>query len=323
MIQHRSFQIVGCSVLILLAASTMSNAQMQQHAQLSLQVQQKDAGLIFWVFGDWGSGGKAQKKVAAAMGQKIDESGGDAVFALGDNFLGSGVRDVNDSQWNRKFENMYPAGQFDLPFWAVLGNHDYMGNPDAQVAYTGRTLKDGSTTRWNMPGRHWSTVFSSADGSVSVHVVGLDSQPVVSSRSGRKAELLWLDSVLAASSEPWIFVLGHHPVYSHGHYGDNKTMKKHLEPLFEKYGVDCYFNGHDHDLQLLKPGKRTMYVISGAGSQTRKTKMGRNSLFASSSLGFVRCDLRSDEIGFQFLDAKGKVLFEKSFQKAVLKRSDR
>ena len=100
-------------------------------------------------------------------------------------------------------------------------------------------------------------------------------------------------------------------------------MKKNLEPLFEKYGVDCYFNGHDHDLQLLKPGNGTMYVISGAGSQTRKTKMGRNSLFASSSMGFVRCELRSDEIGFQFVDSNGRVLFEQVFQKSVLKRSDK
>ena len=46
------------------------------------------------------------------------------VVLLGDNFYEDGVASVDDPQWQTKFED--PYANIDLPFYAVLGNHDHM-----------------------------------------------------------------------------------------------------------------------------------------------------------------------------------------------------
>jgi hypothetical protein len=54
-----------------------------------------------------------------------------------------------------------------------------------------------------------------------------------------------------------------------------------VEPLLTRYGVQAYFCGHDHNLQLLhKPGTGYHHVTSGAGSLVRPEFFGRkHSLF--------------------------------------------
>ena len=46
----------------------------------------------------------------------------------------------------------------------------------------------------------------------------------------------------------------HHRLYSDGrHHGPDIDLKAHLGPLFEKYGVNVVFSGHDHVYVRLKP----------------------------------------------------------------------
>lgn len=43
-----------------------------------------------------------------------------------------------------------------------------------------------------------------------------------------------------------------------------------VEPLLQKYGVQLYLAGHDHDLEHIHvPGQLTHHIVSGAGSQVR------------------------------------------------------
>ena len=43
-------------------------------------------------------------------------------------------------------------------------------------------------------------------------------------------------------------------------------MIKLVRPLLEKYEVDVYICGHDHDRQLLEPVNGAYYIVSGTGS---------------------------------------------------------
>ncbi len=58
------------------------------------------------------------------------------VVAVGDNFYEDGVASVTDPHWQNSFEKVYTAPSLQVPWWAVLGNHDYHGNCDAQIEYT-------------------------------------------------------------------------------------------------------------------------------------------------------------------------------------------
>ncbi|MFZ1731778.1 MAG: tartrate-resistant acid phosphatase type 5 family protein [Bacteroidota bacterium] len=262
----------------------------------------------FFVIGDWGTGGAGAKQVGRAMAAQHETGRVDAILTTGDNIYPSGVKSVDDPQWQSKFECVFPEEVLPVPFWAVLGNHDYRSNPDAQIEYTGHLLSDGNTTRWHMPGRMWSTVFRSSGAAVRVRVVGIDTQQLVGSAALRKAHLQWLDSVLASAREEWIIVVGHHPVYSHGYYGNTKVLVKYLAPMFEKYRVSAYLDGHEHDLQLLKRINGVRYIVSGGGGGKRKTVPGINTEFSASTLGFVRLDFDAKHLRILVFDSNGERL---------------
>ncbi len=66
------------------------------------------------------------------------------IVSAGDNFYEDGVADVNDTQWHDTYEDVFVGASVkDIPWYSVLGNHDYHRSPDAQIAYR--------SDRWNMP----------------------------------------------------------------------------------------------------------------------------------------------------------------------------
>jgi len=59
-----------------------------------------------------------------------------------------------------------------------------------------------------------------------------------------------LEALLQSSgTAEWVFVLGHHGVYSLGSHGPVECVKNALEPLFLQYKVNVYWGGHDHRMQ--------------------------------------------------------------------------
>ena len=77
-------------------------------------------------FGDFGTGDVHQKAVASAIALRNSKERFDLGITMGDNFYLCGIRNVKDSKWKKRWEDLYtPLG---FPFYAALGNHDY-GNP--------------------------------------------------------------------------------------------------------------------------------------------------------------------------------------------------
>ncbi len=262
----------------------------------------------FLVFGDWGTGGRTQRKVAEGMAAVFAKAGADAVLSTGDNFYPSGVASIEDSQWKSKFEDMYPASTLPVPFHTVLGNHDYQGNPDAQIRYSRRKLDNGTVTRWRMPARMWSERFASTDGTVSTRVIGIDTQIITGrDNDARSAHLRWLDSALAAARESWIIVVGHHPVYSNGSHGNTLGLIRHVKPLLEKHKVAVYLSGHDHDLQVLEPVEGVHYIVSGGGGGSRSVRWAANTRYAATNLGFTWLAAGTKELVVRMHDAEGEV----------------
>jgi hypothetical protein len=99
-------------------------------------------------------------------------------------------------------------------------------------------------------------------------------------------------------------------VYSHGHYGNTPVLLKRLAPILEKHGAHAYLNGHEHDLQLIRRINGVRYIISGAGSGTRKTGTGKNTEFVSRSLGFFRLDFDARSLRIRAIGSDGAVLHE-------------
>ncbi|WP_431213772.1 metallophosphoesterase [Puia sp. P3] len=111
------------------------------------------ASLSFLVMGDWGRHGEShQRKVAEQMSNAT--VGLDATFNVitGDNFYPKGVASEWDPSWKISFEEVYNQHPLYDDWYVVLGNHDYISNPDAEIAYS------KISARWHMPSRYFNKV---------------------------------------------------------------------------------------------------------------------------------------------------------------------
>ena len=69
-----------------------------------------------------------------------------------------------------------------------------------------------------------------------------------------------------------------------------KELIEQVEAVIKGHPNVVHVAGHEHTLQLLQHDS-IYYVVSGAGSKSTRVKMGRNSLFAHSGLGFAVIEL--------------------------------
>ena len=285
--------------------------------------------ISFLAVGDWGRDGAShQRDVAAQMGHRAQVSGSRFVVSVGDNFYPTGVRSATDTQWLSSFEHVYTDPALQTPWYALLGNHDYKGVPDAQLAYA----KTGK--RWRMPARYYSTTTTAADGR-RVDMFMLDTSPMVKRyRDGSEeaevranvdaqdpeAQLRWLETALKASPAPWKLVFGHHPVYSGGHHGSTPELVARVAPLLQRYGVQAYVHGHDHDLQHIVTGG-VSYICTGAGSETRPVKKIAGTQFCSDRSGFTAYRIAGDTLAVDFIDYTGATLHSAVVPRVALARA--
>jgi tartrate-resistant acid phosphatase type 5 len=277
-----------------------------------------DYPLNFLAIGDWGRNGEhKQVETAAQMGEFARNNRSDFIISVGDNFYPRGVASEHDPLWNHSFENIYTAHSLQTDWYAVLGNHDYGSDPDAQTRY-GKISR-----RWQMPSRYYTKEVSLGDDKGKALFVMIDTQPIIHEIKDQQPEkqLAWLNETLqnAPKDVKWKIVVGHHPYYTVGprikNY-DTLTIRKALADVFEKHKVDVYLSGHDHSLQHLKPEGYTHQFISGAGSELTDVNKGiPYSRFQASENGFMYFSVDSNRLNVKVIDLKGTTLYETQLKK--------
>ena len=275
----------------------------------------------FVAIGDAGEGNADQYAVAAAIAEVCagltapEAPGCDFVLYLGDNFYQVGVEGIDDPQFQSKFEAPYAA--LDLPFYPVLGNHDYgtgsleAEKADAQIAYTRRS------TKWTLPARHYHFTAAHA------HFLALDTNAamLVDVWGDRSQEQTIREGLAAAAAEGalWRVAYGHHPYKSNGPHGNAGAYEgQDWAPVVNGAGVqalvegqlcgevDLYLAGHDHSRQWLAPSCGVALAVSGAGAKTTGfVDRGHPSSFAASTPGFVWVELDGPRMTARFYDKEG------------------
>jgi acid phosphatase len=241
---------------------------------------------------------------------------------VGDNFYDDGVTSTTDDHWQKSFENVYTAPSLQVPWYAILGNHDYHANCDAQIAYS------KISSRWRMPARHYLQSHA-LDANTTADFFYLDTTPMIKMYYRHDFEekirenvitqdvpkqLAWFKSALANSKAQWKVVFAHHPVYSGGEHGDQPEIIEAVLPLLHEFNVHAYFNGHDHDLQHLKAGEVNLFC-TGAGSSVRPTKEIEYTKFAESRSGFTSVSLGPEKMDIGMVDYEGNVLYSTSVRR--------
>jgi len=266
----------------------------------------------FIVFGDMGTGHSDQYKVAEAMAQRAKSDHVDFILTVGDNVYDNGVSSVDDSQWKTKFEDVYKDPSLQIPVYPSLGNHDWKGDPRAQVEYSQRNKN------WKMPAMYYTFVRTLGDGT-NVQFFAIDSDPIRRQASDADAQLAWLDAELGKSDARWKIVFGHHPLYSHGAtHGNNAAMIAKVGPLLTEHHVDLYLCGHDHTLEMLKPIGGVYHVVTGGGGgpdMAYGIDWKDDDLYAATLGGFTLCRVGKSEIVIEFVRLDGKTQYAHTITK--------
>ena len=196
----------------------------------------------------------------------------DLWFTTGDNAYRYG----RNSEFQKHLFDAYPGLLRNVPYWPVHGNHDARRWAFYNIFSFPEKAEAGGVPSDD---KHF---FSFDYGQV--HFVFLDSH---SSDRARDGDMLgWLKRDLAATHQPWLIALFHHPPYSKGSHdsddpGDSHRrmieMREHALPILEAAGVDLVLSGHSHVYERsylldchygssdsLKP---SMFVDKGMGNE--------------------------------------------------------
>lgn len=282
--------------------------------------------LNFIVMGDWGRNGEDhQQLVADQMGKTAKEMSVDFIISTGDNFYPKGVISEYDPLWRTSFEDVYKAFSLQWDWYPVLGNHDYMSNPDAQVAYS------KISRRWKMPARYYSKKVP-VGGKDQMLIVFIDTNPLIKefyanheygpnvATQDSTAQKKWLREVLSDPSPDikWKIVVGHHPMYTGSDKRresyDTRATRSSLKNLLEEHGVHAYIAGHDHSLQHLSVNG-IEHFVSGSASEATQVGMLPQSKFAVSQYGFMVFTVTESKMIVQIVDYKGRLLYRTEISK--------
>ena len=258
------------------------------------------ASYTFLTLGDWGGAALEEPSKPYAQNVKNVASALKGVFSAedvrflvntGDNFYWCGIQNTSDFQVQADWVDTYADSVRAVPWYSVLGNHEYGYNVQAQIDLS------NIYPSWVMPARYY-TKRVSLSSSQHLSMIFLDSSPCVSeyrssspsrwdpcgsyyptcSLSGGHddfegtchfnanilsqdcgAQLSWFKTQLAAvPKDDWLILVGHHPL-------DEFDVEDFVSAA-EARGFDLYLNGHAHTLTHYMVDGSAKYVTSGAGA---------------------------------------------------------
>lgn len=280
--------------------------------------------LNFYLANDLGRNGYYdQKPIAELMGNMAENVDIECVVAAGDVHHFEGVRSVNDPLWMTNYELIYSHPELMIPWYAILGNHEYRGNTQAVIDYS------KVSARWNVPNRYYT--FAMENDGVTVRFVMVDTAPLLDKyredtekypdacKQDMNKQLNWVDSVLSAAKEDWVLVVGHHPIFAETGKDDSERLdlQKRLDSILRKHAnVDMYLCGHIHNFQhIRKAGSNIDYVVNTSGSLSRKVKPVDGTKFCSSDTGYSLISADKKELNLHMINKEGKVIYTVSRKK--------
>lgn len=258
------------------------------------------AGISFITLGDWGGAALEEptkpysqnvKNVAQAMSKTAAATNAKFIVNTGDSFYWCGLQNASDFQVAKDWLNPYSSASLQVPWYGVLGNHEYAYNVQATIDL-GKKYKN-----WVMDARYYMRRLQ-LSGSNYATLIFLDTSPCQSeyrstnpggwdpcsqqyptcSLSGGSdnfegkcnfhpnimtqdcsAQLTWFKKQLAAvPKDDWLIVVGHAPA--------DEIDVEDFTTAMQQHGFDLYLNGHIHTLTHYQIDGSGAYVCSGAGA---------------------------------------------------------
>ena len=234
------------------------------------------------VIADFGNGKQFQIDVAQQMVKSRAVFPFEFVITLGDNLLTGSQPSDFDKDFAVPYKPLLDAG---VQFYATLGNHDKTNE---------RFYKP-----FNMNG---ATYYTYKKGHV--RFFALDSNYMDPKQTA------WVETQLrGAGNGDWKICYFHHPLYSSAKsHGPALDLRKVLEPLFVRYGVDVVFSGHEHVYERVLPQQGIYYFTEGASGELRASDLTPSAITAKgfdADRSFMMIEIAGDDMYFQTTSRMG------------------
>lgn len=220
--------------------------------------------LFFTVIGDWGQGTSGEAQIANLQ----NAANPPMIITVGDNAYTNGTQSELDNNAMAYYQQPLQRAWY----FPTLGNHDLNDVGGASGWASSAHVKTFVLPN-NSPEPERYYWFEDGD----ALFISLDSDGCCSA-----TQTNWLENLLATSPRKWKFVFYHHTSYSCANgiasLGSDSGVRNTWGPLFEKYGVDIVFHGHDHIYERTKfmdeflangspgsDGLGTTYIMTGGG----------------------------------------------------------
>jgi hypothetical protein len=253
------------------------------------------------VFGDNRSDDVTRAKVMNAIKQR------DPLFSL---HTGDYVSDGKvQSQWNTWFATMQPLLAVS-PMMGALGNHENLS-----PSYFNQLVFPTHSPKVSGVQDEAYYAFDVAN----THFVALSTEH---SPTKDDPQYKWLrQDLIDAAKDPkikWVVAFAHRPPYSSGaSHGDNPAIQKAWNHLFETFGVDVTYWGHDHTYERHKPlfggspvaqGSGVIYIVTGGAGAPLYTVSGSpRSAVCKKLYHFVEVNVSGDQMKLSAREPDGKV----------------
>jgi Calcineurin-like phosphoesterase len=207
-------------------------------------------------------------------------------------------------------------------FIVLVYSHDYHQNPQAQIDY----YNNKRDNRWIMPDHSYNAIYPMDSLNHTVEIIFVDTSILCPSETWettpkgihavsdelRQSEFEKIERMLKASTATWLIVAGHYTIYSEAQHGDNAVLIADFVPLLNKYGVQMYFNGHDHVMQHIE-WNNVHYITSGHGADPpdssfppdKASVAASGSYFKTLHAGFAGVTATSLTLSLELIDKLG------------------
>lgn len=263
----------------------------------------------FCAVGDWGYMTLIRKNIVTVIQNMMSKN---FIIFMGDNFYPNGVQNIHDKQWSH-----YEQDFGNIPSYAVLGNHDYLKDPFAQIMYSSVSIN------WNMPFFFYDAIHDDCqiffiDTMILAPTVTKILTEVMDQSFDQyttlfqnlyQQQIVWLEQKLQNCTTKWKIVCGHYPVYSGGFHGDTTELLSSLLPILERHKIDVYICGHDHSMQHIIRNNINYYV-AGSGSEITECRNIPGTKYYNSIGGFLNITVDKNNLTSNFIDDHGNILYQ-------------
>ncbi len=220
-----------------------------------------------FILGDIGYLNQNLNQVVNLVNNKINVD--DRLVLLGDNFYDSGIIN-NDDPLISKYQEIFK--DVNNPKYSILGNHDYLENPLAQIKNQNWIMDDwyykkefDNIDLYFLDTNQFNLDWVKEERLKEVH--NLDSKTLI------KNQIDWFKNELNKDLKKKKIVFGHYPVITNGRYVNQvDKIYNDLIDVFKEYNINIYISGHEHNIQYIKrdiDGFDFNQIIVGSSSEFR------------------------------------------------------